>query len=91
MDRDIKKWGYHGRVVVKSDGENAATELMNELAKKRAEAAMVVERSKPYDTKSNGRAENTVRRLECQARTLKIALERACGMGSKCSRRHSHG
>ena len=78
LDKDIKKWGYRGRVVVKSDGENAARELMEELARKRAEAATVVECSKPYDSKSNGRAENTVKKLESQARTLKLAVERAC-------------
>ena len=81
LDRDVKRWGYYGRVVIKSDGENAAKELMEELARKRASVgATVVEQSKPYDSKSNGRAENTERRLESQARTLKLAVERACRM-----------
>ena len=79
LDRDVRRFGYHGRLVLKSDGENAATELMRELARKRRSEATVVEQSKPYDSKSNGRAENTVKRLESQARTLKIATELAVG------------
>ena len=79
LDRDVRRFGYHGRLVVKSDGENAATDLMRELARKRKEEATVVEQSKPYDSKSNGRAENTVKRLESQVRTLKIATELAVG------------
>ena len=67
-------------VILKSDGENAAKELMSELARKRKEAPTVVETSKPYDSKSNGRAEGAVRRLESQVRTLKIAAERNLGV-----------
>ena len=71
LERDVRKFGYHGRIVVKSDGENAAQELMNELARKRRDLPTVVETSKLYDSKSNGRAEGAIRRLECQVRTLK--------------------
>ena len=39
----------------------------------------VVETSKPYDSKSNGRAEGAVRRLENKVRVLKIATERNLG------------
>ena len=53
---------------------------MNELARKRKELPTVVEVSKPYDSKSNGRAEGAVRRLESQVRTLKIATERNLGI-----------
>ena len=77
LDKDVRRFGYHGRLVIKSDGEQAATELMREVARKRREEATVIEQSKPYDSKSNGRAENTVKRLESQARTFKIALEKA--------------
>ena len=80
LDRDVRRFGYHGRIVVKSDGENAARDLMNELARKRKELPTVVETSKPYDSKSNGRAEGAIRRLESQVRTLKIATERNLGI-----------
>ena len=39
LDRDVKRFGYHGRIVVKSDGENAAKDLMNELARKKEGSA----------------------------------------------------
>ena len=80
LDRDVKKFGYHGRIVVKSDGENAVKDLMQELARKRRDMPTVVETSKPYDSKSNGRAEGAVRKLESQVRTLKIATEKNIGI-----------
>ena len=80
LERDVRKLGYHGRVVIKSDGENSAKELMSELAKKRKDMPTVIETSKPYDSKSNGRAEGAVRKLECQVRVLKIATEKNFGV-----------
>ena len=50
LDRDVKRFGYHGRIVVKSDGENAVCDLMQELARKRRENPTVAETSKPYDS-----------------------------------------
>ena len=80
LDRDIRRFGYNGRVVVKSDGENAARDLMTELARRRKEDPTIVETSKPYDSKSNGRAEGAIRKVECQIRTLKIATENNLGI-----------
>ena len=80
LDRDVKKFGYHGRIVVKSDGENAVKDLMQKLARKRRDMPTVVETSKPYDSKSNGRAEGAVRKLESQVRTLNIATEKNIGI-----------
>ena len=80
LDRDVRRFGYHGRIVVKSDGENAVKDLMQELARKRRESPTVVETSKPYDSKSNGRAEGAARPLESQVRTLKLATERNVGV-----------
>ena len=77
LEQDVRRLGYHGRLVVRSDGEPAATDLMHELARRRGDMPTSIEQSKPYDSKSNGRAENAVRRLESQVRTLKIALEQA--------------
>ena len=77
LDRDVKRFGYHGRLVVKSDQEPAVVDLMKELARRRLTAPTVLEKSKAYDSKSNGRAESTVRRVEEQVRTMKLALEDA--------------
>ena len=45
---------YHGRIVVKSDGVNAAQDLMNELARERKELPTVVETSKPMTRRAMG-------------------------------------
>lgn len=34
LDKDMRKLGYHGRIVIQSDGENAVKDLMQELARK---------------------------------------------------------
>ena len=65
LERDVRRFGHHGRIVLKSDDEPAAKDLMNELARKRKDMPTVIEVSKPYDSKSNGRAESAIRRLEC--------------------------
>ena len=80
LDLDVKRFGYNGRLVVKSDQEPAVVDLMRDLARRRSNAPTVVELSKAYDSKSNGRAEGTVRRLEEQVRTMKIALDAALGI-----------
>ena len=78
LDRDVRKFGYHGRLVLKSDQEPAKVDLMKNLAKRRrTSGATVLEHSKVYNSKSNGRAENAVRRVEEQVRTMKLALESA--------------
>ena len=47
LARDVRRCGYHGRLVVKSDGDKSARDLMSELAKKRRDLPTVVETSKP--------------------------------------------
>ena len=79
LEQDVRRFGYNGRLVVRSDGEPSIKDLMKELATKRREAPTVVETSKPYDSKSNGRAENAVKRIEGQVRTIKLYLEQAIG------------
>ena len=59
---------------------NSAKDLMSELARRRKEEPTSIETSKPYDSKSNGRAEGAVRRVECQIRTLKLATEKNLGV-----------
>ena len=79
LERDVKRFGYHGRLVVKTDQEPAILDLMRNLARRRAQAPTIIEKSKAYDSQSNGRAENAVRRVEEQVRTMKLALEAAVG------------
>ena len=80
LERDVRRFGHHGRFVLKTDGEPAAKDLMNELARKRKDMPTVIEVSKPYGSKSYGRAESAIRRLECQVRTLKVATEKNLGV-----------
>ena len=49
LDRDVRKFGYHGRLVVKSDQEPAVVDLMRDLARRRIDAPTVIESSKAYD------------------------------------------
>ena len=79
LESDIQRFGHHGRLVLRSDGENAIKYLMSELCRSRREAPTVMEHSPRYESKSNGRAENAVKRIEGQVRTLKLALEAAIG------------
>ena len=65
--------------MVKSHQKPAVVDLMKGLAKRRTFGATVLEQSKAYDSKSNGRAENAVRRVEEQVRTMKLALEASIG------------
>ena len=80
LERDVRKLGYNGRLVVKSDQEPAILDLMRKLARRRQSAPTVIEKAKAYDSMSNGRAENTVRRVEEQVRTMKLALEASIGV-----------
>ena len=65
---------------MKSDQEPAVVDLMKDLAKRRLKVPTVLEISKAYDSKSNGRTEGAVRRSEEQVRTMKLALEGAIGV-----------
>ena len=58
---------------------NYMLDLMRTLAQRRTLAPTVLEDAKAYDSKSNGRAESSVRRVEEQVRTMKLALEAYLG------------
>ena len=77
LERDVRRFGYHGRLVVESDCENAVGGVTQELARKRHESPTVIEKSVPYDSNTNGRPENAVRWVEAQVRALKVAFERS--------------
>ena len=79
MVRDFRKMGYHGRVVVRSDGEPAIRDLMQELARARGDLETSIENTPPGDSRANGYAERAVRSLEEQIRAIKIGFEQNTG------------
>ena len=76
--RDVKKFGYHHRVVIRSDGEPAIKDLLNKVAELRA-SETVLENTPVGDSKANGRAERAVQAVEKQVRVLKMAVEEHLG------------
>ena len=77
-DRDVKKLGYHHKILIRSDGEPAIKDLLNKVAELRAPET-VLENSPAGDSKANGRAERAVQAVEKQTRVLKIATEENLG------------
>ena len=72
---DIMKFGHgDNQIVLKSDGENAMGDLLNEVRLKR-KGITLVETSPRYESQSNGIAERGVQSNEGQVRTLKLGLE----------------
>ncbi len=77
--RDIVKCGYHGRVVLRADGEPALQDLLNAVARVRGDLPTVLETSPPGESQSNGYIERAVRSLEDMIRTHKLDLEARMG------------
>ena len=73
-DRDVKKLGYHHKILIRSDGEPAIKDLLVKVAELRAPET-VLENTPKGDSRSNGRAERAVQSVEKQTRVLKIATE----------------
>ena len=72
--RDIKKLGIHGKVIIKSDQENAIMSLLTAVAKSRGadekgNDLTVLEFSKKSDSQSNGLVEQAVQEIENGLRT----------------------
>ena len=79
LERDVRRFGYNGRIVIKSDGENAIKAIVEDALK--AIRVQVVdmeqvtsERPPPYDSKSNGFIENAVKGMRGHFRTLRLDL-----------------
>ena len=76
--RDLRKMGAHGKVVLKSDQENAILDVLNDVCKQRGKendsAVTLVESSPKGESKSNGIAERAVQDLE-GVRTHKLDHE----------------
>ena len=73
--KDIEKMGSIGRIIVETDQENSILAVAKEIKRLRKEET-ILEASKIYDSQSNGVAERAVQSVECQARTILIALQK---------------
>ena len=76
--RDVKKFGYHHKIVIRTDGEPAIRDLVDKVAQLRA-SETVAEHTPPGDSRANGLAERAVQTIEKQARVLKLEMERRAG------------
>ena len=79
MLRDVRKCGYHGKVVFRTDGEPAILDLMGEVARLRGDLPTVLEHGAPGESQSNGFVERAIRSVEDMIRTHKLALEEKIG------------
>ena len=79
--RDIQRWGYHGRVILKSDQEPAIMAFLDSVARERSDIPTTLEHSPVADSASNGGAERAVRSMEEMVRVYKFDLESR----SKCT------
>ena len=70
----LQRFGHHGNVELRSDGEPALVELLRHVAERRR-STTVIRRSPPADSSSNGKVERAVRAVEEAARVLKIDVE----------------
>ena len=76
--RDLRKMGVHGKVILKSDQENAILDVLNDVCKQRRKesdsAVTLLESSPKGESQSNGIAERAVQDLEAGVRTHKLDL-----------------
>ena len=82
--RDIQKFGYFGRVMLKCDQENFVVDIAKEVAKARGGNMTEVpptvhEHSAVGESQSNGMVERGVQTIEEQVRVFKLDLERKIG------------
>ena len=61
--RDIKNFGYHHTILIRSDGEPAIRDLLDRVCQLRASETLL-EVTPAGDSKSNGRAERAVQAIE---------------------------
>ena len=87
ITKDMEEFGY-GRcpIRLKCDQEPAIVDLQKELIKRRGEAKTVPVNSPVGDSKSNGRVENAIKRLQGMLRTIRHNLE--AKLGVRVTREH---
>lgn len=78
---DLEECGYGGTTIkIKCDQEPAILEVQRAIAEKRAAGKTVPENSPVGDSRSNGRAENTIGRFQGNLRTILSDLEANLGI-----------
>ena len=80
LNRDLKKFGIHGNVTLRSDQEPAITNVLDEVCKVRTSARSVPETAPQGDSQGNGLAERAVQSMEEMLRVHKLALETRVGV-----------
>ena len=78
-ERDLRKMGYYGLVVIKTDQEPALLDLAREVAQRRGNSRTVLESAPRGDSQGNGHAERAVKSVEEVVRLQKLALEDRLG------------
>ena len=71
--RDIKTFGYHHKILIRSDGEPEVLDLLNRISELRP-SETVLENSPVGHNRANGRAERAVQSIEKQTRILKLSV-----------------
>ena len=85
---DLNEFGYNGvDICIKTDQEPAILELQKKVAELRSKARTIPVNSPVGDSKSNGRVENAIRRVQSMIRTLRSGLE--AKLGVKIGRGHA--
>ena len=74
LNRNLKKFGYHSKIVMRSDGELANRDLLDKLSSMRS-SETILESAPKGDSKANRRAERAVQSIEKQTRILKLATQ----------------
>ena len=83
--KDLIRLGHgENQITLKSDGENAIGDLVNDLVIKR-KGITLVETSPRYESQSNGTAEVAVQSHEGMTRTMKLGLEDKLKSTISCS------
>ena len=78
--RDLRKFGIHGRVILKLDQESALTDLLTKVGQARGLTDQtLIEASPKNESQANGVAEKAVQEIEEAVRTHKLALEARLG------------
>ena len=67
LEKGLRKFGIHGKVILNSDQENAILDVLKDLAKSRAKDGLqetIIESSPQGESQSNGIAERAVQDIE---------------------------
>ena len=63
LNRNLKKFGHHRKVLIRSDGESAIKDLLQKVSEMRS-SQTILEHTPAGDSRANGRAERAVQAVE---------------------------